>query len=151
MSFQLTSKGISVGSALRTVCKGASGGVVLFLGRVRRDRTARGRVRALYYEAYRPLATREMARLEREAAQRWATEHIVVVHRLGVVPVGEVSVLVAVSAPHRAQAFDACRFLIDRLKSDVPIWKTDVLEGERARSGSRRRRRPSRTGARAAG
>jgi molybdopterin synthase catalytic subunit len=103
------------------------GGVVIFTGVVRPDRTRGGRVRALRYEAYRPLALRELRRLETEARDRWGDLRIRVVHRVGIVPVGETSVLVAVGAPHRAAAFAACRFLIDRLKSEVPIWKSDVL------------------------
>lgn len=155
MTFAWTVRPIRDGKLLQEVRADEAGGVALFLGTVRPDRTRRGRVRALAYEAYRPLAEREMARLEREARRRWKLQQVRVVHRLGVVPVGEVSVAVAVSAPHRAQAFAACRFLIDRLKSDVPIWKSDVLApatgSGRARSGSRRRPRPRRPAGRAAG
>lgn len=102
------------------------GGVALFVGVVRADRTHLGTVRALRYEAYVPLARRELSRLEKEARKRWGRLNLRVVHRVGVVAVGSPSVVVAVGAPHRAQAFDACRFLIDRLKAEVPIWKSDL-------------------------
>ncbi len=156
MSFELTHRPIREADLLRKVRSDEAGGIALFLGTVRPDRTRRGKVRALYYEAYRPLALREMARLESVARRRWKAERIRVIHRVGIVRVGEVSVAIAVAAPHRAQAFDACRFLIDRLKAEVPIWKSDVLSGERgpgrrARSGSPPRRRPRPKAGRAAG
>ena len=140
MVFRLTAGRIDPAPMLARARQDGSGGVVLFLGRVRSDRTPQGKVRALLYEAYAPLAKQEMARLEREAKGRWRTERIEVVHRVGVVRVGEVSVAVLVSAAHRAQAFEASRYLIDHLKAEVPIWKTDLTPGGGARS---RPRRPS--------
>lgn len=113
------------------------GGQAVFVGVVRRDPVGETRVRALRYEAYAPLARRELDRLEKEAQARWGPLRVRIVHRVGRVPVGEASVVVAVGAPHRAQAFDACRYLIDRLKDEVPIWKSEET-GPAARSGSRR-------------
>lgn len=137
----------------RGVRRPGIGGEVLFVGTVRDDPTpGGGRVRALEYEAYLPLARKELARLEREARRRFGRLEVRIVHRVGRVPVGAPSVVVAVGAPHRAEAFAACRFLIDRLKSEVPIWKSAERGSAVAtRSGSPRRRRPSPAARRAAG
>ncbi len=100
------------------------GAVVTFLGTVR-DLTD-GRVTvALDYEAYPAMAEKKMAEIEQETRQRWPVGEIVLVHRLGHLEVGDVSVAVAVSCPHRAEAFEACRYAIDRLKDIVPIWKKE--------------------------
>ena len=100
------------------------GAVVTFLGTVR-DLTD-GRITvALDYEAYPGMAEKKMAEIEREARQRWPVGEMVLVHRTGRLGVGEVSVAVAVSCPHRAEAFAACRHAIDRLKELVPIWKKE--------------------------
>jgi molybdopterin synthase catalytic subunit len=100
------------------------GAVVTFLGTVR-DLTD-GRVTvALDYEAYPAMAEKKMAEIERETRQRWPVGEMAMVHRLGHLDIGEVSVAVAVSCPHRAQAFEACRHAIDRLKELVPIWKKE--------------------------
>jgi len=113
------------------------GGVVVFLGRVRPDRTGKGRVTALEYEAHRELALSALRGLERTARRRFGAEKVVLWHRLGAVPVGEPSVVVGVATGHRAAAFRAARFLIERLKAEVPIWKL-----ERARPVRRPRLRP---------
>lgn len=100
------------------------GAVVTFLGTVR-EMTAGRATAALDYEAYPGMAEKKMAEVERETRARWPVGGMMVVHRLGRLELGEVSVAVAVSCPHRAQAFDACRYAIDRLKELVPIWKKE--------------------------
>jgi molybdopterin synthase catalytic subunit len=80
---------------------------------------------ALDYEAYEDMAQRRLSELETEARQRWPVIECIVVHRLGHVPIGEASVAIAVSTPHRGDAFAACQWLIDSLKRDVPIWKRE--------------------------
>jgi molybdopterin synthase catalytic subunit len=117
------------------------GGVVLFVGRVRPDRRGKGRVVALEYEADLRMAGPALLALEREARRRFAVRRVVLAHRVGRLAVGTPSVLVGVAAPHRRSAFGAARFLIDRLKRDVPIWKT-----ERTRAAPRRRRGPNAPG-----
>jgi molybdopterin synthase catalytic subunit len=100
------------------------GAVVLFLGTVR-DLTGDRRTVALDYEAYPAMAEKKMAEIELETRQRWPVGEIILEHRLGHLDIGDISVAVAVSCPHRAQAFEACRYAIDRLKELVPIWKKE--------------------------
>ncbi len=104
----------------RTDC----GAVVVFLGTVR-EMTEGRQTTALEYQAYPEMAQKKMAALEQETRARWPVGEMVLIHRLGRLELGEVSVGVAVSCPHRAQAFEACRHAIDRLKEIVPIWKQE--------------------------
>ena len=99
--------------------------MALFLGTVR-DLTGDEVTVFLDYEAYPPMAEKKLAEIEAEVRARWPVGEIAMVHRLGRLGVGEISVAVAVSTPHRADAFAACRFAIDTLKELVPIWKKDV-------------------------
>lgn len=101
-----------------------AGAVVLFLGTVR-DLTGDEVTLYLDYDAYAPMAEVKLAEIEQQARTRWPVQKIALVHRLGRLEVGEVSVAVAVSCPHRKDAFEAARFAIDTLKDVVPIWKKD--------------------------
>jgi len=118
---------IEVGQVVASVAAPDCGAVVVFLGTVRNHSQGR-RVRALEYEAYPEMALREMERIRQEIRQRWGLERVAIVHRLGHLEVGEVSVVIAVAAPHRAEAFEACRYAIERLKESVPIWKKEMGE-----------------------
>ena len=100
------------------------GAIVTFLGTVR-DLTGERVTVALDYEAYPGMAEKKMAEIEADTRRRWPVGDIALVHRLGHLEVGEISVAVAVSCPHRAEAFEACRYAIDRLKEIVPIWKKE--------------------------
>ncbi len=102
-----------------------AGAVCMFLGTVR-ELTGGRQTRLLTYEAYPEMAERKLAELEAEARRRWPISELALVHRIGDLDLGEVSVVVAVSCPHRQQAFDACRWLIDTLKEVVPIWKKEL-------------------------
>jgi molybdopterin synthase catalytic subunit len=102
----------------------ACGGVVLFLGTVRELTEGRKTV-ALDYEAYPGMAEKKMTEIEEDVRSRWPVGEIAIVHRLGHLELGDVSVAVAVSCPHRMQAFEACRHAIDRVKEIVPIWKKE--------------------------
>lgn len=111
----------------------ADGAVVTFAGTTRNHNDGAA-VRSLRYEAYTEMAQRVMCGLFEEAVKRFPITRARVVHRLGEVPIGEASVVVVVASPHRGPAFDACRFLMDRLKNEVPIWKREQLaDGDDAR------------------
>jgi len=100
------------------------GAVVTFLGTVR-DLTGEQVTVALDYEAYPGMAEKKLAEIEGDTRARWPVGELAIVHRLGRLDVGEVSVAVAVSCPHRGEAFAACKHAIDRLKELVPIWKRE--------------------------
>src|SRR3989442_15613168 len=108
----------------------ADGALVVFQGIVRAH--SRGKqVRALVYEAYGSMAIKQMEHLADEARRRWPILDLAIVHRTGTLQVGEVSVVIAVAAAHRGEAFDACEWLIDEVKHTGPIWKKEVYtEGE---------------------
>jgi MoaE-MoaD fusion protein len=119
---------IDVAALEREVADPAAGAIVSFTGTTRRDNAGRNVLR-LEYEAYEPMALSEMRKLAGEAIERWKIVRIAIAHRVGVVEIGETSVAIAVSAAHRGEAFEACRFAIDRLKEVVPIWKKEHFEG----------------------
>jgi len=102
----------------------AAGGLTLFVGTTRRWTDGRETVR-LAYDAYAPMAAKTMRSLVEEAAERWPVLRVAVGHRLGEVPPPEASVVIGVACAHRAAAFAACRWLIDTLKVQVPIWKQE--------------------------
>jgi molybdopterin synthase catalytic subunit len=126
---------ISVERLVRAVRDPRAGAIAVFLGTTRVHNEGR-RVVRLEYEAFAGMAKREMQALVDQARRRWRLCRIAMVHRTGVVPVGQVSVGVAVSSGHRAEAFAACRWLIDRLKRTVPIWKREHFRGGRVWIGS---------------
>ena len=123
--FALTHAPIDYHALTESVRRPHCGAVCLFLGTVR-DLTGDEVTVFLDYEAYPPMAEKKLAEIEAEVRNRWPVGEIALVHRLGRLGVGEVSVAVAVSTPHRADAFAACRFAIDTLKELVPIWKKDI-------------------------
>jgi molybdopterin synthase catalytic subunit len=121
---RLTTEPIEYKALTEAVRRPHCGGVVTFLGTVR-DLTD-GRVTvALDYEAYPGMAEKKMAEIAEDVRRRWPVGDVALVHRVGRLEVGEISVAVAVSCPHRAEAFEACRHAIDRLKELVPIWKKE--------------------------
>lgn len=121
---QLTSDPIDYHGLTESVRRPGCGAVVTFLGTVR-DLTGDQVTVALDYEAYPGMAEKKMAEIEADTRARWPVGDIQIIHRLGHLEVGDISVAVAVSCPHRAQAFEACRHAIDRLKELVPIWKKE--------------------------
>ncbi len=125
---RLTDQPLVIDELLDAVADPKAGAVVLFVGTTR-DHNQGRRVEHLEYEAYAAMAEKELERVATEARGRWELTRIAVVHRTGVVPVGRASVAIAVSAAHRAAAFEAARFTIDRLKEVVPIWKKEFFEG----------------------
>lgn len=121
---QLTDAPIDTATVVDRARHVNAGAIVLFLGTTREFTGDRQTV-ALSYEAYREMAERRLADLEAEARRRWPVIECIIVHRLGVVPPAESSVAIAVSTPHRSDAFAAGQWLIDSLKADVPIWKRE--------------------------
>src|SRR5467141_661559 len=107
-----------------------TGGIVLSVGTIR-DQTNGKKVKGLEYEVYRRMAERQIVKLEKEIRKRWPIKSIRLVHREGKLKVGEVSVVVAVSAAHREEAFEAARYAIDRIKESFPIWKREKFRGGR--------------------
>ena len=131
----ISDKPIALDQLLAEVGDPDAGAIATFLGTTRR--TNRGRnVLKLEYEAYREMAEAELRRIGDEAARRWQICRVAIVHRVGEVPLGEASVAIAVSAPHRAEAIHACHFAIDRLKHVAPIWKKEYFEGGEVWIGS---------------
>jgi molybdopterin synthase catalytic subunit len=122
---EITSDPIDHAALTDRVRSHQAGAVCSFLGTVR-EMTGDRQTVALDYEAYPGMALKKLAELEAEARARWPILELALVHRTGHLGLGEVSVVVAVSCPHRHQAFDACRWLIDTLKEVVPIWKKEV-------------------------
>ena len=119
---------IDVAALEREVADPTAGAIVSFTGTTRHENAGRIVLR-LEYEAYEPMALSEMRKLASEALDRWKIVRIAIAHRVGVVEIGETSVAIAISAAHRGEAFEACRFAIDRLKEVVPIWKKEHFEG----------------------
>lgn len=127
MTAYFTGEPIDVPAIVSDLHSATAGAVVTFEGCTRADFLGDAEVVALNYEAHESLATKQMMDLITQAGDRWPLTAAVVVHRTGRVAVGEASVLIAVAAPHRGEAFDACRWLIDTLKQSVAIWKQEVL------------------------
>src|SRR5262249_26380323 len=127
---EITSSPIDAAAITERVRSPHAGAVCTFLGTVR-DLTGDLRTVSLRYEAYPEMALKKMGELEAEARRRWPIVDLALVHRVGDLDLGEISVVVAVSCPHRAQAFEACRWLIDTLKEIVPIWKQETWDNGR--------------------
>jgi molybdopterin synthase catalytic subunit len=120
----LTHSPIDYGGLTEAVRSPQSGAVVLFLGTVR-ELTAGRRTVALDYDGYPQMAEAKLAELETAARSRWPIDRVAIIHRLGHLEPGDISVAIAVSCPHRKDAFEAGQFLIDELKVSVPIWKKE--------------------------
>ena len=133
--FRITRSRIALARLIRALRDPGAGAIVTFVGTTRNENAGR-RVVRLEYEAFVRMAEREMQALAVEAKRRWPLRKVAMVHRIGVVPVGEASVAIAVAAGHRAEAFAACHWLIDRLKEIVPIWKREHFHGGRVWIGA---------------
>jgi molybdopterin synthase catalytic subunit len=124
---ELRSSALDVAAAVAAAGDAGGGAIAMFLGTTRQETREDGRkLMGLEYEAYCEMAEAQMHRLAEEARRRWPICRLVMLHRIGRVDVGQPSVLIAVSTPHRAQGFEACRFLIDQLKSEATIWKKEI-------------------------
>lgn len=128
----ITSDPIDFSSAYKYVQTEQAGAVDFFFGIVRDNSPDAGgqrqAVERLEYEAYDGMAIREMQKIADEACRRWSVLRYVIIHRKGVLRIGEMAVLIGVATPHRADAFEACRYMIDTIKQTVPIWKKEILD-----------------------
>jgi molybdopterin synthase catalytic subunit len=121
----LTRDTLSVDRLVAEVAAPTFGGTCIFLGTVRNGPDEHG-VTAIEYSAYEEMVEAEFGRLLADARGRWPEARIAVRHRLGTIPVGEASIAIAAAAPHRAQAFEACRYVIEEVKRRVPVWKKEL-------------------------
>ncbi len=126
MIVELTDAEIDAARLIAAVTQPSNGGVCVFLG-VTRDNADGRPVVKLDYQAYASMARAQLRGIAREAVERWGPLDLALAHRTGEVPIGKASVVIAVGAPHRAEAFAACRYLIDTLKTRVPIWKKEFF------------------------
>ncbi len=126
-NIQISPSTLNIQSAIDWIMSPESGGIDVFIGTVR-NQTKGKKVVRLEFEAYEPMAITEMEKIAKEAFEKWPVQKVLIHHRTGVLQIGEVPVVIAVSAAHRAAAFDACRYIIDTLKQTVPIWKKEFFE-----------------------
>lgn len=124
---QISSEPLSIQSCIDYVITPQCGGIDVFIGTVRAATKGKPVVR-LEFEAYEKMAMKEMKKIAEDALQKWSVYKISIHHRTGILEIGEIPVVIAVSAAHRDAAFDACRYIIDTLKKTVPIWKKEVFE-----------------------
>lgn len=127
IDIQLLEEPLSADRCRQWVEDAGAGGTVLFIGTVRDSTQGRPVVR-LAFEAYAPMAIREMRKIAEQAARRWPVRAMAIHHRVGILAIGDTAVVIAVATPHRAEAFAACQFAIDTLKQTVPIWKKEIFE-----------------------
>lgn len=120
----LTDDAIDPRALVSSVMRDSDGAYVLFEGVVRNHHEGKA-VKSIFYDAYRPMAEKELDAIVREIGARYPQVALAVVHRLGPLFVGDSSIAIVASSPHRAEAFEACRMMIDRIKETVPIWKKE--------------------------
>ena len=127
IDIQISEEALDISSCISWVMSPECGGIDVFIGTVRNATKGKEVIR-LEFEAYKQMALNEMRKIAEQAVEKWPVQKILIHHRTGVLQVGEVPVVIAVAAAHRAAAFDACRYTIDTLKETVPIWKREVFE-----------------------
>ncbi|MDQ4140952.1 MAG: molybdenum cofactor biosynthesis protein MoaE [Bacteroidota bacterium] len=123
----LTDQRINTEEVIAAVQADGAGAINVFIGTVR-NKTQKKPVVRLEFEAYESMAIKKMQELADMASARWPVLKVAIVHRTGVLPIGEAAVVIAVSTPHRKASFEACEFIIDTLKEIVPIWKKEIFE-----------------------
>lgn len=129
--FKIVEAPIASDALYDEVLKDYNGAVVTFCGVVR-NHSGETSTDFLVYDAYKEMAEKKMSEIGEQAKKQWNIEDVAILHRIGRLEIGEISVLIAVASPHRAEAFDACRYIIDKLKETVPIWKKEVGENGEA-------------------
>jgi molybdopterin synthase catalytic subunit len=126
-NIQISDQPLNITQCIEWVMLPECGGIDVFIGTVR-NATKGKKVIWLEFEAYENMALLEMGKIAEEAGEKWPVQRLTIHHRTGVLNVGEIPVIIAVSAAHRAAAFEACRYVIDKLKVTVPIWKKEIFE-----------------------
>jgi molybdopterin synthase catalytic subunit len=124
---EITDKLIDVPSIIKAAESHEAGAINVFIGTVR-AKTSNKNVVRLEYEAYEAMAKKEIEKIVEAANKKWGIKNWAVSHRVGILTVGEVAVVVAISTSHRKESFEACQFIIDSLKQTVPIWKKEIFE-----------------------
>jgi len=124
---KITEKGIDPSSAIEYVMRNDCGGIVLFIGTIR-DTSEGKQVKQVEIEAYDEMAVKEIHQILDIINSRYGLGEIILIHRIGILEVGDIVVTIAASAPHRKEAFAACREAIDRMKETVPIWKQEFFD-----------------------
>ena len=127
INIQISEDTLDISACISWVMSPECGGIDVFIGTVRNATKGKEVIR-LEFEAYKQMALTEMQKIAEQALAKWPVQKILIHHRTGVLQVGEVPVVIAVAAAHRAAAFEACRYTIDTLKETVPIWKREVFE-----------------------
>ncbi len=124
---KISAEPLNIQSCISWVTSPQSGGINIFIGTVR-DITKGKPVVRLEFEAYEKMALTELEKIAKQATDQWPVNKLLIHHRTGVLAIGDVPVIIAVSAAHRDAAFGACRYVIDTLKQTVPIWKKEIFE-----------------------
>ena len=124
---RITTDYLNVQEVLRELEDNSAGAVSIFMGNIR-NKNKFGNVLEIYYEAYNAMAEEKMREIENEAVTKWKIKKIVAFHRIGNIKMGETSVIIGVSSEHRHEAFEACKYVIDNVKTRIPIWKKEISE-----------------------
>lgn len=125
--FEITQSPLSIDEVVDKARSDSSGAIVTFIGTVRNESMGK-RVLYLEYDAYKEMAIKKMKEIAEEVRKKWKIDRMAITHRVGRLEIGEESIVIAISAPHRKEAIEACHYTIDRFKEIVPIWKKEVWE-----------------------
>lgn len=123
----ITDNHLSLQEIMHQLEDNSAGAISIFIGNVRNQGRS-GNVSEIYYEAYNKMAEEKMNEIENEAHTKWAIKKLVAIHRIGNIRVGETSIMIGVSSEHRKDAFEACKYVIDNVKTRVPIWKKEISD-----------------------
>lgn len=124
---RITNDRLNLEDVMLEIEDNSAGALSIFMGNVR-NRGRSGNVSEIFYESYSRMAEQKMRDIENEAQAKWEIKKLVVFHRIGNIKVGETSIIIGVSSEHRQEAFEACKYVIDNVKTRVPIWKKEISE-----------------------
>ena len=124
---QITNDHVSLQVVMSELDDNSAGAVSIFIGKIR-NRGKFGNVSEIYYEAYREMAEEKMREIENEARKKWNIKKLAAIHRIGNLKVGETSIIIGVCSEHRHEAFEACKYIINNVKTRVPIWKKEISD-----------------------